>query len=256
MTLSRTKLASFYCGMLATPTLAASDHWAFRAPRDVAPPAVADARLVKTDIDRFMPAKADAPLADARTLIRRMAFDLTGLPPTAEEVEAFAKAENRDEAIAQLAERLLASPRYGERWGRHWLDVARYSDTKGYVYSREERRFVHAPTYRDWVIRAFNDDLPYDRFLLLQLAADQLVPADSPDLAAMGFLTGGRRFVGVKHDIIDDRIDVVTRGTMALTVQCARCHDHKYDPISAGMTVSFPGEVPVLLKKVKSRNQI
>ena len=232
MTLSRTKLASFYCSLLATPALAASDHWAFRAPRDVQPPAVADTRLVKTDIDRFMPAKADAPLADARTLIRRMAFDLTGLPPTAEEVEAFAKAENRDEAIAQFVERLLASPRYGERWGRHWLDVARYSDTKGYVYSREERRFVHAPTYRDWVIRAFNDDLPYDRFLLLQLAADQLVPADSPNLAAMGFLTGGRRFVGVKHDIIDDRIDVVTRGTMALTVQCARCHDHKYDPIS------------------------
>ncbi len=223
------------CCLLAAPAFAESDHWAFRAPRDVKPPGLADERGVKTDIDRFILAKPGAirtSAADARTLIRRMTFDLIGLPPTPEEVESFAKAESRDEAVGQLIERLLASPRYGERWGRHWLDVARYSDTKGYVFSREERRFVHAPTYRDWVIRAFNDDLPYDRFLLLQIAADQLVPAGSPELAAMGFLTGGRRFIGVKHDIIDDRIDVVTRGTMGLTVQCARCHDHKYDPIS------------------------
>jgi hypothetical protein len=162
-----------------------------------------------------------------------MAFDLTGLPPSPTEVEEFATAASRDRdgAIKTLIERLLNSPEYGEQWGRHWLDVARYSDTKGYVYEREERRFVHAATYRDWVIRAFNDDLPYDRFLLLQIAADQLVSTNSPDLAAMGFITGGRRFLGVTHDIIDDRIDVVTRGTMALTVQCARCHDHKYDPI-------------------------
>jgi len=162
-----------------------------------------------------------------------MTFDLTGLPPTHQEVEQFVKAahSNRDAAIAQLIDRLLASPRYGECWGRHWLDIARYSDTKGYVYAREERRFVHAPMYRDWIIRAFNEDMPYDRFLLLQLAADQVAPTNSPDLAAMGFVTGGRRFIGVTHDIIDDRIDVVTRGTMALTVACARCHDHKYDPI-------------------------
>ena len=147
-----------------------------------------------------------------------------------EEVAAF-EHDNSRNAFSNVVERLLASPRYGERWGRHWLDVARYSDTKGYVYAREERHFVHAFAYRDWVIRAFNEDLPYDRFLLLQIAADQLVPADSPELAAMGFITGGRRFIGVTHDIIDDRIDVVTRGAMALTVQCARCHDHKFDPI-------------------------
>jgi hypothetical protein len=222
-----------------TPPPNASQHWAFHAPKAITLPSIEDG-WAKTDIDRFILGKlhtaglAPSGLADARTLIRRMTFDITGLPPSAEEVAAFSKAvaENRDAAISTLIERLLASPRYGERWGRHWLDVARYSDTKGYAYSREERRFVHAPTYRDWVIGAFNRDLPYDRFLLLQMAADQLVAADSPDLAAMGFITGGRRFIGVTHDIIDDRIDVVTRGAMALTVQCARCHDHKYDPIS------------------------
>jgi hypothetical protein len=109
--------------------------------------------------------------------------------------------------------------------------VARYSDTKGYVYAREEKKWVHASSYRDWVVKALNYDMPYDRFLLLQIAADQVVSGHSPDLAAMGFLTLGRRFLGVTHDIIDDRIDVVTRGTMGLTVACARCHDHKFDPI-------------------------
>ncbi|HXG48871.1 MAG TPA: DUF1549 and DUF1553 domain-containing protein [Methylomirabilota bacterium] len=217
----------------------AAQHWAFQPPRSTAPPAVKNTRWPRTDVDRFILARLEAagltpaPAADARTLIRRMSFDLLGLPPSPEETEVFARALTADPegAIARLIDRLLASPRYGERWGRHWLDVARYSDTKGYVYDREERRFVHSFAYRDWVIRAFNEDLPYDRFLLLQMAADQLVPAGSPDLAAMGFITGGRRFIGVTHDIIDDRIDVVTRGTLALTVQCARCHDHKFDPI-------------------------
>jgi len=147
-------------------------------------------------------------------------------------VEAFLK-DNLPEAFARVVDRLLSSPRYGERWGRYWLDVARYSDTKGYVYTdREEGRFVHSSAYRDWVIRAFNEDMPYDRFLKLQIAADQMVSADNGrDLAAMGFLTLGRRFLGVVHDIIDDRIDVLMRGTQGLTVGCARCHDHKFDPI-------------------------
>src|SRR5262249_45048441 len=108
---------------------------------------------------------------------------------------------------------------------------ARYADTKGYVYGREQRTWLHAWVYRDWVVRALNDDLRYDRFLLLQIAADQAAPDDRSALAALGFLTLGRRFLGVTRDILDDRIDVVTRGTMGLTVGCARCHDHKYDPI-------------------------
>ena len=215
-------------------------HWAFRPPIDSGVPTVKDATWAKSSIDRFILARLDsaglqpAKPADPRTLIRRMCYDITGLPPTADEVAAFenAAAADADSAVNALIESLLASPRYGERWGRHWLDVARYSDTKGYVYSREERRFPHSEAYRQWVIRAFNEDLRYDRFLQLQIAADQLVAHDSPDLAAMGFITIGRRFIGVTHDIIDDRIDVVTRGAMGLTVQCARCHDHKYDPVS------------------------
>src|SRR6185369_9168992 len=143
--------------------------------------------------------------------------------------------DNSPKAFARVVDRLLSSPRYGERWGRHWLDLARYSDTKGYVYSdREETQFVHAYAYRDWVIQALNQDVPYDRFLTLQIAADQVVPpdaADKADLAAVGFLTVGRRFLGIPHDIIDDRIDVLTRTTQGLTVACARCHEHKFDPI-------------------------
>ncbi|MBK8093696.1 MAG: DUF1553 domain-containing protein [Verrucomicrobiaceae bacterium] len=173
-------------------------------------------------IDAYLQTSS-ATQADAHTLIRRAHFDLTGLPP----YESYSSHESYE----ALIDRLLASPHYGEQWARHWLDVARYSDTKGYVYAREEKNWVHASAYRDWVVRALNTDMPYDRFLLLQIAADQIVPPNSPDLAAMGFLTLGRRFLGVTHDIIDDRIDVVMRGTLGLSVACARCHDHKFDPI-------------------------
>ncbi|MEZ5299405.1 MAG: DUF1549 and DUF1553 domain-containing protein [Verrucomicrobiales bacterium] len=247
--LSALALGSAVLWAKAAPLPGAADHWAFQPVREVALPPAGDGLWSKTPVDRFVAARlADAglapePEADPRALIRRMCFDLIGLPPSAEEADRFAAeaARDREAAVARLIDRLLASPRYGERWGRHWLDVARYSDTKGYVYAREERRFVHAPTYRRWVIDAFNRDLPYDRFLLLQIAADQLVAPDSPDLAAMGFVTGGRRFIGVTHDIIDDRIDVVTRGAMALTVQCARCHDHKFDPIPTADYYSLYG---------------
>jgi hypothetical protein len=147
-------------------------------------------------------------------------------------VAAF-EADASPDAYAVLVDRYLASPQYGERWARHWLDVSRYADTKGYVFE-EERKFPYAYTYRDYVIKAFNDDLPFDRFILEQLAADRLVAqgkAAPASQAAMGFLTLGRRFLNNTHDIIDDRIDVVSRGLMGLTVGCARCHDHKYDPI-------------------------
>jgi hypothetical protein len=173
-------------------------------------------------------------------LIRRLSYSLTGLPPTADEVAAFVSNDASD-AYSQLVDRLLASPAHGEHWARHWLDVARYSDTKGYVYAREERFWVHAWAYRDWVANALNSNMPYDRFLLLQIAADQVPDRSENDLAAMGFLTLGRRFLGVQRDIYDDRIDVVTRGTMSLTVGCARCHDHKYDPIPTADYYSLYG---------------
>lgn len=221
-------------------------HWAFQPIADPEPPQVRDADWVRNPIDAFVKAGLEAkglapsPAAGRAALIRRATYDLTGLPPSPEEVEAFV-ADPDPDAYAKLVDRLLASPQYGEQWARHWLDVARYSDTKGYVYGREERFLVQSSAYRDWVVNAFNADMPYDRFLLDQIAADQADPEDRSAAAAMGFLTVGRRFLGVTHDIIDDRIDVVTRGTMGMTVACARCHDHKYDPIPTADYYSLYG---------------
>jgi hypothetical protein len=212
-------------------------HWAFQAVRKPALPAVKHTGWVASPIDGFIMARLEAaglgpsPAADRRMLIRRATFDLHGLPPTPGEVAAF-EADASHDAFARLVDRLLASPRYGERWGRYWLDVARYADTKGYVRLNENPNYGCAWTYRDYVIRVFNEDLPYDQFILQQLAADQLpLGEDRRPLAAMGFLTLGERFINSQHDIIDDRIDVVTRGLLGLTVSCARCHDHKFDPI-------------------------
>lgn len=221
-------------------------HWAFQPVSRPALPQVKQQDWPKNPIDLFILARLEAEgltpsaAADRKTLIRRATYDLTGLPPTPEQVKAFEQDQSGD-AYEKRIDHLLASGRYGEQWGRHWLDVARYSDVKGYVYTREERRFVHASHYRDWVIRAFNDDLPYNRFVLLQLAADHVEKEDPRDLAAMGFLTLGRRFLGVTPDIIDDRIDVVGRGLLGLTVSCARCHDHKYDPIPTADYYSWYG---------------
>jgi len=201
-------------------------HWAFRPVRDVKPPVVKDRGWPRTTVDPFVLAGLEArglapsPEADRRTLIRRATFDLIGLPPTPEEVEAFAD-DRAPGAYEGLVDRLLASPHHGERWGRYWLDVARYADTKGYVLF-EDAAFPWAYTYRDYVVGALNADLPYDRFLTEQIAADRLPGAGGRTLAALGFLSLGGRFMNNRHDVIDDRIDVVTRGLMGLTVTCAR----------------------------------
>ncbi|MSU63320.1 MAG: DUF1553 domain-containing protein [Pedosphaera sp.] len=221
---------------LLNPKSQGANHWAFKPVIQPATPVVRNKSWVRTPIDAFILSRLEEKKltpsnpADKRTLIRRATYDLTGLPPTQREVGAFL-ADRSAVAFAKVVDRLLASAQYGERWARHWLDVARYSDTKGYVFE-EERRYAYAYTYRDYVIRAFNEDVPYDRFIKEQLAADRLeLGEDKRALAAMGFLTLGRRFLNSEPDIIDDRIDVVSRGLMGLTVGCARCHDHKYDPI-------------------------
>jgi cytochrome c553 len=236
-------------GEMATPAGIAksrASHWSYQPIRRPEAPAIKDTAWGQGTIDRFILAGLEqqgltpSPRADRRTLLRRASFDLVGLPPTAEEVAAFEN-DQSDDAFAHVVDRLLASSAYGERWGRHWLDVARYADTKGYVFT-EERKYPFSYTYRDYVIRAFNNDLPFDRFVTEQLAADQLpIGDDKTSLAAMGFLTVGRRFGNNQLDIIDDRIDVVARGLLGLTVACARCHDHKFDPIPTDDYYSLSG---------------
>ncbi|MCH2060782.1 MAG: DUF1549 and DUF1553 domain-containing protein [Verrucomicrobiales bacterium] len=223
---------------LAKPGEDGHDHWAFQPLIEPRVPTVQNTAWIRTPVDSFILARLEnrglqpAPPADSRTILRRLRMNLTGLTPSFGEVQALEEPAGSDWQL--IINKLLASPGFGERWARHWLDIARYSDTKGYAYDPEEFTFVHGWLYRDWVVRALNEDLPFDQFLMRQLAADQLLKlgeCDISDLAAMGFLTLGRRFIGVEPDIIDDRIDVVTRGMLGLTASCARCHDHKYDPI-------------------------
>ncbi len=222
-------------------------HWAFKPLKRPTVPPVNNAKWPRMPLDEFVLARLEvrglepSPYADKRTLIRRAYWNLTGLAPTHAQVQAFV-ADKSPDAWPRLIDNLLASPRYGERWARHWLDVARYADNKGYVGVGVDRRYPYSYTYRDYVIRAFNEDLPYNRFIIEQLAADHLgLGDDKRPLAALGFLTLGRRFLNREDDIIDDRIDVVTRGFMGLTVTCARCHDHKYDPLPTADYYSLHG---------------
>jgi len=229
------------------------EFWSFQPLKTVIPPAIQDARYehwAQTPIDHFILAglhsaglQPAAP-ADRTTLIRRATFDLTGLPPTNEEVQAFLN-DKSAHAWERVVDRLLTSPRYGERWGRHWLDVARYSeddvrglDPKGRGYMP----FNGAYRYRDWVVKSFNDDLPFDRFTIMQLAGDKL-PFKSPDernknLTATTYLGAGpwvwdqAEPIQGRADERNERVDAVTRGMLGLTVGCARCHNHKYDPIA------------------------
>jgi cytochrome c553 len=220
--------------------------WAFQPIKAVPPPAVEAMNWPTSPIDRFILARLEekglspAPPADKRTLLRRVAFDLTGLPPTPEEVDAFLKDESPD-AFARVVERLLASPHYGERWGRHWLDVVRYADSTANDANAVMR---FAFRYRDYVVGAFNTDKPYDRFVVEQLAGDLLEVrrvADKAEVAeriiATGFLMVGPKALAEtdkeqsRLDIVDDQIDVTGRAFLGLTLACARCHDHKFDPI-------------------------
>jgi hypothetical protein len=224
----------------ATRVITAEERafWSFRPIQDPPPPAVADASWPRSSLDRFILAGLEAkglrPVApaDKRTLIRRATFDLTGLPPTPEEVDAFLHDESPD-AFERVVDRLLASPHYGERWARHWLDVARYGEDQAHTF--EARLYPNGYRYRDWVIRAFNADMPYDQFVTAQIAGDLLAGPDDDDLrAATGlFALGPVYYGGAVLDEHDDRLDTLARGFLGLTVACARCHDHKFDPITS-----------------------
>jgi hypothetical protein len=218
-------------------------HWAYQPPKKVAEPRVKNAAWPRTDVDRFILAALEAkgltPVADAdrRALLRRVTFDLTGLSPTPAEAEAFA-ADPTPDAFGKVVDRLLASPRFGEKWARHWLDVARYAESTGKTVNFN---YPHAWRYRDYVIAAFNADRPYDQFIKEQLAGD-LMKSDDPKvtaerLIATGFLAIGPKTLnersGLKFELdnVDEQIDVTTQAFLGVTAACARCHDHKFDPI-------------------------
>jgi hypothetical protein len=213
-------------------------HWSFQPLQHAAVPTVQDAAWPRGDVDRFLLADLErekltpAPDADRYALLRRATFDLIGLPPTVAEIEAFV-ADESPQAFEHVVDRLLASRHFGERWGRHWLDVARFAEADGHFFHEAWR-------YRDYVVDAFNRDLPFDRFVVEQIAGDLLPAATAADrdrqVIATGFLALGPNYfpkteTGVYMDVIDEQIDALTRSMLGLTVACARCHDHKFDPI-------------------------
>jgi hypothetical protein len=228
--------------------------WALRKPVHVSPPQVADARWTANPIDAFIKKALDAkglepaPKADRRTLIRRAYLDLVGLLPPPEEVDAFVNDPSPD-AWPKLVDRLLASPHYGERWGRHWLDVARYADSWGHIHDDDN---ANAWRYRDYVIKSLNNDKPYDRFIIEQLAGDEVREVTYDTLIATGFHRIGPRVLfrekqnpQYRYEYLNDMIATTSRAFLGLTVNCARCHDHKFDPISQldyyrMMAVFFP----------------
>ncbi|MCD6051685.1 MAG: Protein of unknown function (DUF1553)/Protein of unknown function (DUF1549)/Planctomycete, partial [Verrucomicrobia bacterium] len=219
------------------------EHWAFQLPQKTAAPEVKDKTWVRNDIDKHVRAELDKkgliPVGDAdkTTLLRRVYIDLIGIPPTPEQVTAFEQ-DKDPKAFEKVVDKLLASPQFGERWGRHWLDVARYAESSG---KEVNVVYPHAWRYRDWVIQAFNEDKPYDQFLKEQLAGDLLPAKDETDkaqkLIATGYLAIGpkshnaRDFRQFQLDVADEQIDAVTQGMLGMTVACARCHDHKFDPV-------------------------
>ncbi len=225
---------------LAVSTTEKATHWAFRPPSRPSEPSVREGRWARSPIDRFILNRLEkeglkpSPEADKITLIRRLSLDLTGLPPTIEEVDRFV-ADPATDAYELLVERLLASPHYGERWGRHWLDAARYADSDG--YEKDKARYIWF--YRDWVVNALNRDLPYNQFVIEQLAGDQLPNPTQDQVVATGFLRnsmvneeGGIDPEQFRMEAMFDRMEAVGKGVLGLTIQCAQCHNHKFDPIS------------------------
>ncbi len=219
------------------------EFWSFRKPLPQPRPSVQNGEWPRQPLDYFILARLEqdrlrpSPEAENRTLIRRVTFDLTGLPPTPGEVADFL-ADNGADAYERLVERLLASPRFGERLASLWLPLARYAEDQAHQVGSDTKFFYpNAYRYRQWIIDAFNSDLPYDQFVKFQLAADKFDSAATPDLAALGFLGLGPKYYNrgrleVMADEWEDRVDTVTRTMLGMTVACARCHDHKFEPIT------------------------
>jgi mono/diheme cytochrome c family protein len=224
---------------IRNPQSAIQQHWAFVAPVRPPLPQVKNESRIKTPIDRFILARLEkegltpSPEADRATLLRRLSLDLVGLPPTVEEVEAFVNDKSPD-AYQKQVERLLGSPHYGERWGRHWLDAARYADSDG--FEKDKQRMVWF--YRDWVINSLNQDKPYDQFIIEQIAGDLLPGATQDNRVATGFLRnsmineeGGVDPEQFRMEAMFDRMDALGKSVLGLTIQCAQCHHHKFDPL-------------------------
>lgn len=253
----------------------ASKLWSLQPPKKAEPPQVRDTTWGRNDLDRFVLARLEqqglkpSAAADRRTLLRRATFDLIGLPPTPAEVEAFVNDES-PEAFATVVERLLNSPHYGERWGRHWLDVARYAEDQAHTF--KARNYPQGFRYRDWVVDAFNRDMPYDQFVAEQIAGDLVGSASDPNrLAALGLFALGPVYyqdngeqAKALADEWDDRVDTLTRGVLGLTISCARCHDHKFDPITTADYYGLAGifasseyqERPIVAQEVLDRKAV
>ncbi|MDQ6701113.1 MAG: DUF1549 domain-containing protein, partial [Acidobacteriota bacterium] len=245
---SATLTATFLMAVAPTAPLgkytpAERRHWAFQKRSKPVVPTFADPKdqaWGKSPVDAFILARfkkdslTPSPGADRQTVIRRVSFDLTGLPPTPAQVAAFVK-DRSPEAYANLVDRLLASPHYGERWGQHWLDVVRFAETDGFEYDTHRR---DAWRYCDYVIRAFNNDKPYDRFLTEQLAGDEIAPKEDETLIAAGFNrlgplrknAGNQEVASSRNEVLTEMTNIVGSALLGVTLGCARCHDHKFDP--------------------------
>ena len=237
-------------------------HWSFRPLNPGGVPAVADSSWCRNDVDRFVLHKLTEhklqpqPQASRRTLIRRLSFDLTGLPPTPEELEAFLQ-DTAADAVEQLIDRLLASPRYGERWAQHWLDLARFAETDGFEHDKVR---PEAWKYRDWVIKAFNDDMPYDEFLKQQIAGDELYPDKPSTVTATRFCLSGPDMPDInlteerRHTVLNELTSTVGEVVLGLQIGCAQCHNHKYDAISQADFYRFRAIFEPALKLTKNKS--
>jgi hypothetical protein len=253
---------------------AGREHWAYRPLAKAAPPAVKNTAWARTEIDRFILAKIEAvgiaPSAPVsrEKLARRAYFDLLGLPPAPEQLDAFLK-DTAPDAYEKLIDRLLASPQYGERWGRHWLDVVRFAESGGYEFDKFRPGAFH---YRDWVIRAFNADMPYDQFVRMQLAGDKLMPNSLEGASATGFLVAGpypgqitaKTRERIRYDQLDDMVSVMGESLLGATLGCVRCHDHKYDPfpqqdyygIAAALARTEHGDIKIDLAFAETQKKV